>query len=76
MSHQVREPIEHDEVRLVMKRGDTPPPVPKRVDNPRIQEDQALQELIRTRTRYTVLLLKTNSHKHGLIMADLSSRNL
>ena len=31
---------------------------------------------IRTRTRCTVLLLKPNSHKHSLIMADLSSRNL
>ena len=44
MSHQVREPIENDEERLAMKRGDMPPPVPKRVANPRIQENQALQE--------------------------------
>ena len=34
------------------------------------------RNFIRTRTRCTVLPLKTNSHKHGLIMADLSSRNL
>ena len=44
MSYQIREPIEHDEERLAMKRGDMPPPLPERVDNPRIQEDQALQE--------------------------------
>ena len=44
MSYQVREPIENDGETLAMKRGDMPPPVPKRVANPRIQEDQALQE--------------------------------
>ena len=44
MSYQVREPIENDEETLAMKRGDMPPPVPERVANPRIQEDQALQE--------------------------------
>ena len=44
MSYQVREPTGNDEERLAMKRGDRPPPVPKRVANPRIQEDQALQE--------------------------------
>ena len=44
MSYQIREPIENDEERLAMKRGDMPPPVPKRVANPRIREDQALQE--------------------------------
>ena len=27
-----------------MKRGDMPPPLPKRVANPRIRDDQALQE--------------------------------
>ena len=43
-SYQVREPIENDEERLAMKRGDMPPPVPERVDNPRIREDQALLE--------------------------------
>ena len=43
-SYQVREPIENDEERLAMKRGDMPPPVPQRVVNPRIREDQALHE--------------------------------
>ena len=43
-SYQVREPIESDEDRLAMKRGDLPPPLPQRVANPRIREDQALQE--------------------------------
>ena len=33
-SHQV--PIEDDEDRLAMKKGDMPPPVPERVANPRI----------------------------------------
>ena len=37
-------PIENDEERLAMKKGDVPPPVPERVTNPRIREDQALQE--------------------------------
>ena len=40
-SYQEREPIENDEDRLAMKRGDVPPPVPKRVANPRIRDDQA-----------------------------------
>ena len=43
-SYQAREPNEYDEERLAMKRGDMPPPVPERVDNPRIREDQALLE--------------------------------
>ena len=30
--------------RLAMKRGDMPPPVPKRVANPRIRDDQAVHE--------------------------------
>ena len=41
MSYQVREPIENDGETLAMKRGDMPPPVPKRVANPRIRKDQA-----------------------------------
>ena len=44
MSYQVREPTENDEETLAMKRGDMPPPMPKQVDNPRSQEDQALRE--------------------------------
>ena len=44
MSYQVRQPIENDEDRLAMKRGDMPPPLPQRVANPRIREDQALEE--------------------------------
>ena len=43
-SYQVREPIEDNEDRLAMKRGDMLPPLPQRVDNPRIREDQALQD--------------------------------
>ena len=59
-----RENIENDEERLAMKRGDMPPPVPKRVDNPRIREDQAL------------LPLNTLTHKHGLKKVDLYFHNL
>ena len=44
MSNQVREPIENDEDRLAMKRGDMPLPLPPRVANRRIREDRALQE--------------------------------
>ena len=43
-SYQEREPIENDEERLAMERGDMPPPVPKRVANSRIRDDQALHE--------------------------------
>ena len=45
--------------RLAMKKGDVPPPVPERVANLRIRKDQAT----------------TITHKHGLIIAELSSRN-
>ena len=41
-SYQV--PIEDDEDRLAMKKSDMPPPVPERIANPRIREDQAFQE--------------------------------
>ena len=44
MSYQVRDPIENDEDRLAMKSGNMPPPFTQRVANPRIREDQALQE--------------------------------
>ena len=57
---QVREPIENDDDRPAMKKGDVPPPVPERVANPRIRKDQAT----------------TITHKHGLISAEMSSRNL
>ena len=43
-SYQGREPIEGDEERLAMKRGDMPSPLPKRVANPIVREDQVLQE--------------------------------
>ena len=73
MSYQIREPIEHDEEKLAMKRGDTPPPLPERVDNPRIRETQAQMEFYSNSDKIHHATLKTNSHKHGLIMADLSS---
>ena len=46
----VREPIEDDEERLTMKTSDMPPPLPRRVSNPKIQDDQALNEMFGTRT--------------------------
>ena len=45
---------------MKMKRGDLPPPLPQRVANPRIREDQAFYKVfIRNRTRCTVPLLTT-----------------
>ena len=38
-SYQEREPIEDDEERLAMKRGEMLPPLPKRAANPRIRDD-------------------------------------
>ena len=43
-SYQEREPTENDEERLAVKRGEMPQPLPKRVANPRIRDDQALHE--------------------------------
>ena len=41
-SYQEREPVEDDEERLVIERGEMPPPLPKRAVNPRIRDDQAI----------------------------------
>ena len=70
-SYQEREPIENDEDRLAMKRGGMPPPLLQRVET-----FKRYTNFNRTRTRCAVLPLTTLSHKHGLIIADLSSRNL
>ena len=43
-SHHAREPIEDDDERLAMKKGDMPPPVPERIASPRVREDRAVQE--------------------------------
>ena len=44
-SYHAREPIEDDDERLAMRKGDTPPPVPERVANPKIREDRAVQDV-------------------------------
>ena len=41
-SYQTREPVEDNEERLAMKRGDMPLSLPRRVPNPRIRDDRAL----------------------------------
>ena len=46
-SYRAREQIEDDEERLAMRQGDLPPPVPERVDDPRIREDRAVQDFPR-----------------------------
>ena len=75
-SYQEREPIENDEERLAMKKDDMPPPVPERVANRKFEKIKHYRNFIRTRTGCTVPPLTTLLHKHGLITADLSSRNL
>ena len=45
-SYQGREPIEDDEERLAMKRSDMRPPMPNRVTNRRIGDDQAVHEFV------------------------------
>ena len=42
--YQAREPIEGDKEMLAMRQGDTPPPAPERVANPRIREGRAVQD--------------------------------
>ena len=72
-SYQVREPIENDEERLAMKRGDMPPPVPQRAANPRIREEQAVQEIYSNSDR----IHRANpDDEHGFIMVDLLSHSL
>ena len=41
-----REPIEDDKESLAMKIGDMLPPLPRRVSNPRIRDDQALIRIL------------------------------
>ena len=43
-SYQVREPIGNDDERLATRRGEMPPPAPKRLANPKIREDRAVQD--------------------------------
>ena len=54
-----------------------PPQLLQRVANPRIREDQALQEFDSSSdTMHRATSEETISHKHGLITADLPSHNL
>ena len=43
-SYHAQEPIEDDDERLVMRKGDMPQTVPERVANPRFREERAAQE--------------------------------
>ena len=43
-SYHAREPIEEDDERLSMRKGDMPPLVSERIANPRIREDRAIQD--------------------------------
>ena len=43
-SYQIRRPTENDEERLAKRKGGVPPPLPRRIDNPRIREDPKLLE--------------------------------
>ena len=43
-SYHAREPIEDDDERLAMRKGDMPPPVLERVANPKITEARAAEE--------------------------------
>ena len=61
----VQEPIE-DEVRLVMKRGEIPLPLLKRLANPRIRDGKALHDFFKLRQDLMML-----THKHGMITLDL-----
>ena len=76
-SYQVREPVENDEERLAMKRGDMPPPLPHRVANPRVREGQALQEFHTDSDKmHRADSDDTPTHKHCLTLANLSSHSL
>ena len=59
-----------------MKRGDPPPPLPKRVANPRIGEDQALHEFYSNSDNMHHATSDDAFTQAWLIKADLSSRNL
>ena len=76
-SYQAGGPVEDDEERLAMKKGDMPPPLPRRVSNAKIRDDQALHDFSQTPTRCIVPHLVKLTHEHVLITVDhLSSHNL
>ena len=62
----------NDKERLAMKRDDMPLPLPKRVANPRIRDDQALHEFNSNSDKMHRSTSVDALHKHGLITADLS----
>ena len=70
--YQIPRLVAKDEERFARKKGDIPPPLPKRIDNPRIREDLALMD--RTQKRYIKLLLRILMHKHGSITVSLFFR--
>ena len=46
--YQIPRLVAKDKERVTRKRGDMPPPLPRRIDNPRIREDPALMEFYAT----------------------------
>ena len=75
-SYQVREAIENDEERLAMKRVICLHHCRSEMPIREFEKIKHCKNFVRTRTRCTVLILPTSSHKHGLITAELSSDNL
>ena len=59
-----------------MKRDDTSNSVLSELPIREFKKTEQYRNFVRTRTGCTVLPLMTLSLKHGLIIADLSSRNL
>ena len=74
-SYQGREPIEDDEEILAMREENCILRCPSEFPIRELETIEQYTNFIRTRTRCMVLPLMTFTHKHGLIIADLSSHN-
>ena len=65
----------NDEERLAMKRGSMPPPLPRRVENPRIRRTPSVTRIqLKIRTRCIALLLTISNYKSGFDHDDQYSQ--
>ena len=73
-SYKIRRPTENDEARLTKKKGEMPPPLPGRIDNPRIREDPALLEYYSISDKiHRATSLRIFLRKHGSTTVNLFS---
>ena len=73
--YQIPRPVAKDEERLTRKKGDMPPPLPRKIDNPRLREDPALMEFYSNTDKIHTPPLGMLMHMHGSITVSIFSRS-